>query len=240
MRRTLALLAVAFLLPSCAGLLGEPSDRASEQERSDLAAALARAETDPRATERRLADFLQKWPESPLADDAALRRAELALERGDQAAARHRYALVIERYPDGDRIDSARVALAKIESARGDRDSAAALLGQTRFGQLDADERQAAYRLLADVARDPVARLRWLSRLRAGETDEDAIALIDVEIDETVLRLEDSDLDRAADQLGNDLIVKLRNRQSNLIRKSIKSVSFSRVVNELLRKGLNR
>ena len=38
--------------------------------------------------------------------------------------------------------------------------------------------------------------------------------------------------------LDDDLIKKLRAEQAKLIKKSTKSVSFSRVVNELLRKGL--
>ena len=38
--------------------------------------------------------------------------------------------------------------------------------------------------------------------------------------------------------LEDDLIKKLRDRQSKLIKESTKSVSFSRVVNEIIRKGL--
>jgi len=38
--------------------------------------------------------------------------------------------------------------------------------------------------------------------------------------------------------LDDDLVKKLRERQSNLIKKSAKSVSFSRVLNESVRKGL--
>jgi len=38
--------------------------------------------------------------------------------------------------------------------------------------------------------------------------------------------------------LDDDLIEKLRVKQAKLIKESTKSVSFSRVVNELLRKGL--
>ena len=38
--------------------------------------------------------------------------------------------------------------------------------------------------------------------------------------------------------LDDELIKKLRAKQAKLIKESSKSVSFSRVVNELLRKGL--
>jgi len=37
--------------------------------------------------------------------------------------------------------------------------------------------------------------------------------------------------------LDDDLVKKLRERQSYLIKKSSKSVSFSRVINDMLRKG---
>ena len=38
--------------------------------------------------------------------------------------------------------------------------------------------------------------------------------------------------------LDDDLVKKIREKQSNLIKKSTKSVSFSRVLNEFVRKGL--
>ncbi|MBN4046051.1 hypothetical protein JYT57_00030 [Nitrosarchaeum koreense] len=38
--------------------------------------------------------------------------------------------------------------------------------------------------------------------------------------------------------LNDDLIKKLRDKQSKLIKESKNSVSFSRVINEVLRKGL--
>ncbi len=38
--------------------------------------------------------------------------------------------------------------------------------------------------------------------------------------------------------LDDDLVKKLRDKQAKLIKESAKSVSFSRVVNETLRKGI--
>ncbi len=38
--------------------------------------------------------------------------------------------------------------------------------------------------------------------------------------------------------LDDNLVKKLREKQANLIKESTKSVSFSRVVNETLRKGI--
>lgn len=37
--------------------------------------------------------------------------------------------------------------------------------------------------------------------------------------------------------LDDDLVKKLREKQARLIKESVKSVSFSKVVNEMLRKG---
>ncbi len=44
--------------------------------------------------------------------------------------------------------------------------------------------------------------------------------------------------ERATIVLDDDLVEKLRRLQSSLIRKSNKSVSFSKVVNDTLRKGI--
>ena len=46
--------------------------------------------------------------------------------------------------------------------------------------------------------------------------------------------------ERLTIMLDDDLIKKLRVKQAKLIIESTKSVSFSRVVNELLRKGLRK
>jgi len=43
---------------------------------------------------------------------------------------------------------------------------------------------------------------------------------------------------RIAIVLDEDLLKKLRDKQARLLTKSVKSVSFSRVVNETLRKGI--
>jgi ABC-type branched-subunit amino acid transport system substrate-binding protein len=94
------------------------------------------------------------------------------------------------------------VGAARLEYARGNEGDAARIMGRTRLNRLSPEERRGAYRVLADVLSDPVARLRFLSKLRAEEPDEDAVALIDVEIDEILRELDARGLDRAADQLG--------------------------------------
>jgi ABC-type branched-subunit amino acid transport system substrate-binding protein len=107
--------------------------------------------------------------------------------------------------PDATAPDGARHAVARLEAARGRRDVAASELGRARIAKLPPDERRAAYRVLADVANDRVAALRWLSRLRAEETDAQAVARIDAEIDVALGAMSAADLDRAAEQLGDQI-----------------------------------
>jgi hypothetical protein len=84
MRRAPAILVVAVaLLAGCAGLDGLFSGRASEEERAAFARAEEALPDDPALAEERLEAFLRTWPKSPLADDAAMGMAEIALARGD-------------------------------------------------------------------------------------------------------------------------------------------------------------
>jgi len=204
MRRALVVLVTASgLLAGCAGLDALFPGRTSEEERQAFARATETLETDPALAERRLEAFLRAWPKSRLADDAGMKLAEIALARGDSDTALERYYSVVRSHPDGDRSDAARVEAARLEYARGNAGDAARIMGRTRLAKLSPEERRVAYRVLADVLSDPVARLRFLSKLRAEEPDEDAVALIDVEIDEVLQDLEERGLDRAAGQLGS-------------------------------------
>lgn len=199
-----AFLAVA-LLAACAGLEGTARAPATDEQRLAFAAAMAMVEGDPVAAEALLAQFSEKWPRSPLADDAAMRLAEFALERGDRDAALSHYRFVIRRHPDGDQQDPARVRAAEIEALRGNAGVAANIMGRVRLERLSPRERRVAYRVLADVLSDPVMRLHWLSLLRADEPDANAVALIDVEIDEVLVNLEEDELERAARQAGTEI-----------------------------------
>jgi ABC-type branched-subunit amino acid transport system substrate-binding protein len=178
---------------------------APDAERQAYAAARASQARDPAGAERRLAEFLERHPDSTLADDAGLELGRLALARGDQETALERFRDVIERHGSADRADSARVELARLEAARGRREVAASELGRTRLAKLPAAERRVAYRVLADVAPDRVASLRWLARLRAEETEPEAIARLDAEIDVALGAMSAADLERAAEQLGDQV-----------------------------------
>lgn len=190
------------------GCAGAPSPRAlpaTDEETRAYAGALATLADDPATTERALERFLAEHPRSPLADDAATRLGELALARGDVDTALRHYGWVEQNQPDGDRVDAARVEMVRLELARGNRAAAASRMRRVRLSRLSSAERRVAFRVLADSSDDPVEKLRWLARVRGAETDEDALALVDVEIDEQITQLDRPDLVSAADQIGREI-----------------------------------
>jgi len=200
--RWVALVAVAL---GCAGAPRPGVPQASDDEKRAYAGALATLADDPAATQRALERFLLVHPQSPLADDAAERLGELAVARGDLDGALRRYGWVEQNHPNGDRVDAARVEMARVELSRGNRAAAASRMRRVRVSRLSSAERRVAFRVLADSTDDGVEKLRWLAQVRGAETDEDALALVDVEIDEELVLLERPDLVRAADQIGREI-----------------------------------
>ncbi len=205
MQRLAVITVVVALLGACAGFERISRAPATEEERGAFAAAMASVESDPDVAVQRLASFVETWPNSPLAADAAMELARLELARGDREGALAHYTFVIREHPDGDRHDAARVYAAEIELARGNAGDAARIMGRTREDRLSPEEKRRAYRVYADVLSDPVARLRWLAKLRAAEPDPDAISLIDVEIDEITRSLDARGLARAARQIDQEI-----------------------------------
>ena len=203
--RSTGWVALAAVALGCAGAprLGAP--QATDDERRAYAEAVATLADDPAATQRAFERFLGERPQSPLADDAAVRLAELAVARGDLDAALRRYGWVEQNHPNGDRVDVARVEMASIELSRGNKAAAASRMRRVRMSRLSSAERRDAYRVLADASDDPVNKLRWLAQVRGAETDEGALALVDVEIDEQLTQLDLPDLVRAADQIGREI-----------------------------------
>ncbi|MBW2267739.1 MAG: penicillin-binding protein activator [Deltaproteobacteria bacterium] len=197
-RRTGGVLAL-LLVAGCANLPVGRGPRVSDEERAAYAATTRASSSE---TEAALAAFLESHPASALADDAAVRLAGMAARRGDTERAAMHYAWAVQYHPNGDRSDAARLALARIELTRGNRDAAAVRLRAIRLARLTDSERVAAHRLLVDAAGDPVERLRWLARVRADAADDDAVALVDVEIDQELLYLDRGALLSAADEIG--------------------------------------
>ena len=101
-RRILAAVlgAVALALGSlgCAALA--PQRVATEEEQRAYAAAISEVESDPRDAAKRLEAFIETYPESPLADDAAEQRARIALARGELADAREALGRAVALAPD--------------------------------------------------------------------------------------------------------------------------------------------
>jgi ABC-type branched-subunit amino acid transport system substrate-binding protein len=199
-------LALAALV-ACAGcqLLGPPGGP-SETERAAYREAIARRESDPRGAARDLALFLERWPRSSLADDAALALAKLEIERGDADAALARLRAALRAQPEGNRSDAIRYELAKLERERGDPAAGYRVATGIRLSQLSRDERERVQSLLADLAGasgDRLAQLRWIVQMHGEASDEDARALVESELDEVVLQLDRSELFRAAEQAGS-------------------------------------
>lgn len=200
-RLTLVVLGSVWVF-GCAGLSGLTGPAVSAEQRAAYDAAIEAFDRDPSRGEQQLEAFLRQWPQSPLADDARVRLGEVALARGDSDSALRHFDYVVRNYKSGDQVDLARLRAAQIHLRRGDPASAERLLQGTRLSRLTREEKRAAYRALADASPDPVTRLRRLGRLRAFESDDDAVALVDVEIDRTILALSPDALPSTADQLG--------------------------------------
>jgi ABC-type branched-subunit amino acid transport system substrate-binding protein len=175
---------------ACSSFGSGKGAKVSENERLDYAAALSVPSDDSAAAESRLEAFIEKWPRSSLSGDASIRLAEIALARGDQVTALGHYDYVIRNFPNGNRVDSAKVGAASIEFDRGNADAALRALDRVQLRRLTDAERQRANRILADSARDPVAKIRWLGTLRASESDEGSQARIDAQIDELLAQLD--------------------------------------------------
>lgn len=164
-----AVLIVPLLLVGCAGL---GAREASEAEARQYQAAVKLAKKHPEEATRLLTEFLNQNRKSSLADDAAARLAELALQAADEKRAMDWLYFIVNDYPNTENADRARVLLAGME-ARADRPrDALRLLGKVRFGRLSAAERRLAFRLFADLSDDPVDHLGWQVRERDAVIEE--------------------------------------------------------------------
>ncbi len=168
--RLFAAAAVVSVLVACAG--GPANREVDDAEWRQYQAALDIGKRSPKQSRRLLSEFLNAYPRSSLADDAAARLAELSLRAADEKGAMDWLYLIVRDYPNGDNADRARVLLAGME-ARAERPrDAQRLLAKVRFGRLNAPERRLAYRLFADLSDDPVDRLSWQVRERDAVIDE--------------------------------------------------------------------
>ncbi len=205
MKQTFPILVFALGWLACSSFGLHTTAKVSESERDDYAAALSVLADDPAAAAPRLVAFIQKWPRSPLSGDASIRLAGIALAHGDQDAALLHYDYVIQNFPNGNRVDSARVGAASIEFDRGNADAAIRALDRVQLSRLSDAERQLANRLLAETARDPVVRVRWLATLRADEPDEQARVQIDTQIDDLLAQFDRAQLALVAKRIEPEI-----------------------------------
>jgi len=196
-----AAVAALVLVVACAGPTKAP---VSEPERLAYRAAKAKVETDPEAAERDLEAFVRTWPQSGLAPLAESRRAGIAYDRGDTEVALDRYYGLLRTYPRTEIGGSIRIRVAEIELARGNPDGATAALAKIRTSRLSDPDKRKVYRTFASAVEDPVAKLRWLARLRPL-LEGDEVAAIDAEIDGLIYSLDSENLERAIDQIGDDI-----------------------------------
>jgi hypothetical protein len=174
---------------------------ASREERQAYAAADAARTKDPARARAAYEGFLARYPESPLAPDAAMALGDLARNAGKNDEAKRRYVEVVRR--GGPASDRARVQLAAIELERGDAAAARTWLDKVRLSRLERTELRNAYRVFAETATRPADRVRWLGLLRAEVTDPSEAAAIDAQTDRLLSDLPVAELELAARQLGD-------------------------------------
>jgi ABC-type branched-subunit amino acid transport system substrate-binding protein len=205
MRRALCvlLLLAQLALLACAGMPGGGAPASPEEQRA-YDAAVAQLSRNRAAGRAALVKFLQTWPDAALADAAHLRLGDAALADGDSAAAQREFQAVLAHSPRSLEADLARLRLARLELARGDAAAARETLARVRLSRLEAADRADAYRLLADAAKDGVARVVWLAKLRAETPDRAAAEAIDAEIEVALARLSEPELARLGKELGDD------------------------------------
>jgi ABC-type branched-subunit amino acid transport system substrate-binding protein len=220
MSRTWLFTLLASLLLGCGAARGPAAHGPTATERQEYAQALALLGADRAGGIAALQAFVDRRPRSHLADDASLRLAELAAEEGREDDALQHLSWLIRNHPKGDRSDVARIELARFQRARGHPRAAYRTASEIRLSMLGSVERRAAHRLLADLAADnglAAARLRWLSRVRADQEDEETAARVDAEIGQLLATMEPEALEAAADQLGRRVpAARVRLRQAEL------------------------
>jgi ABC-type branched-subunit amino acid transport system substrate-binding protein len=205
MKRLFIVCALALSITACSSMLRPSLLGPSDAERREYDAAIATARKDPTQGRARLASFLDRHPESSLADDAVVPLARLEVKAGNPAEAEKRLRDVLRAHPKENRSDAARLELAKRISARGDYEAASKVAEKIQPSLLGEAERRDAYVFLAGLAHDrgdTAAQLEWLGRLRTVASDEAEVAEVDRQIDAVIAKLQPEGLVRAAERLG--------------------------------------
>ena len=157
---------------------------------------------NPGRARLQLSAYVRKYPGSTYAPNAALKLAELAMLQDDSEDAERWLNWLVNEHPRSKQATPARLRLGELEAKSKNVEKARKTLSKLRFSKLSPGDRNKAYRLLAQLATDPVARLRWLSLWRrdtvvaaSGRSPADA------KIDRTVREASTEELERASEQL---------------------------------------
>lgn len=197
-------LAKTLLMPALLALACATEAPPKSVGRADLDQALSAAAASPERGVARLEALRQEDPQGPLAGEISLAIAQIHSRAGNAALAAAALEAGLAAQPSGNRSDEIRLELARIEADRGRRETAYRVLSPVRLKNLTPAQRRAALALLAKLAharRDYVAQIVWLSKARAEAPDDDAAALIDVEIDERLSELSRPELEQVAEKL---------------------------------------
>ena len=202
MRRAAAL-ALLLVLAVFAAACVAPQATVEEQRAYDEA--IAPLPGNPEEAALRLEDFLRVHRTSPLSEEAAYTRAQIALDSGDRSRAVFWLGWLVRNHPSGERSDAARIELARLQVQTGDTEMARQVLSELRIRRLSPEDKRLAYRLRAEVSEDRAERVQWLAAARAaaiaaGVSDE-AVELMDAEIVAAVDELSLPELRRAWDLL---------------------------------------
>lgn len=143
-----------------------------------------------------------------------------AVAARDAGAGVEKLSIFLARWPTSPLADPARLRIGQLERARGRSSAARAAIAPMKVGGLSAEERREAFELhaaLAADAGDRVEEIVWLSKLRAASPDSDDEALVDVDLDQRIAKLDAAELGRGADKLGDRVpAARLRLRQGEL------------------------
>jgi ABC-type branched-subunit amino acid transport system substrate-binding protein len=165
----------AILLASsmaCTGP-GLAPTRVPDEQRAAYDAAVARLTAGPAESgAQALEGFIAAYPASPMADDAAMKLAELAFQEGRQEEGVRWLGSILTQHPGSDREPAARLRLAELEYGRDRRVAARGLLDPVDLRRLSPEDARAALQLRVSLSQTPIERMKHLAHLRSVLREE--------------------------------------------------------------------
>ncbi len=177
-----AALVLGLWLSGCSMIPGFSDSSVPPEQRAAYDAAMGRLPGDSRGATQELERFIETYPRSPLADDAAEQLSQLAFAAGDQEAGLRWLGKILSSYPSSDRAAPARLRMAQLEYARENRAAARRLLTPLDLSRLGLTDQRAALRLRVALSQTPVERLENLTALRTvlvRESDPEGESTLD-------------------------------------------------------------